>query len=106
MPTYGYECKSCGYSFEVFQSMSDAPLASCPQCGKAIRRIINGGSGIIFKGSGFYVTDKKSGGSGGKTPAKTDKIEKTESSSAAAPACSGCAKVESGTCPAKQAAGS
>ncbi|MDR0722565.1 MAG: zinc ribbon domain-containing protein [Treponema sp.] len=62
MPTYEYECKSCGHTFDVFQGMSDAPLTSCPQCGHALRRLINGGSGIIFKGSGFYVTDKQGGG--------------------------------------------
>ena len=69
MPTYEYECKSCNYVFEAFQGMSEPPLTSCPQCGKEIRRLINGGSGIIFKGSGFYVTDKKSGTS--TVPAKT-----------------------------------
>jgi putative FmdB family regulatory protein len=58
MPTYEYECKSCGYSFDVFQRMSDKPITDCPQCGKEVRRLINGGSGVIFKGSGFYVTDK------------------------------------------------
>jgi putative FmdB family regulatory protein len=62
MPTYEYECKSCGYSFDVFQSMNDEALKKCPQCGKELRRLINGGTGIIFKGSGFYVTDKKGGG--------------------------------------------
>ncbi|MDR0878120.1 MAG: zinc ribbon domain-containing protein [Treponema sp.] len=63
MPTYEYQCKTCSYTFEAFQSMSDAPLKVCPECGKEIRRLINGGSGIIFKGSGFYVTDKGAGGS-------------------------------------------
>jgi putative FmdB family regulatory protein len=63
MPTYEYECKDCGYSFDVFQRMSDDPLKICPQCGKEVRRVINGGTGVIFKGSGFYVTDKKGGGS-------------------------------------------
>jgi putative FmdB family regulatory protein len=63
MPTYEYECKSCGHTFDAFQSMSDSPLKVCPQCGLELRRLINGGSGIIFKGSGFYVTDKKGGGS-------------------------------------------
>jgi putative FmdB family regulatory protein len=67
MPTYEYECKSCGYVFEAFQRMSDSPLTDCPQCGKEIRRLINGGSGIIFKGSGFYVTDKN--GAGGRSSA-------------------------------------
>ena len=61
MPTYEYECKSCGHSFEVFQSMSDTPLKDCPECGKEVRRLIFGGAGVIFKGSGFYITDKNKG---------------------------------------------
>jgi len=59
MPTYEYECTSCGNNFEAFQSMSDAPLTSCPACGKRVRRLINGGTGVIFKGSGFYVNDSR-----------------------------------------------
>jgi putative FmdB family regulatory protein len=70
MPTYEYECKSCGHTFDVFQRMSDPPLTNCPQCGQALRRLINGGSGVIFKGSGFYVTDKHGGSSGTASPAK------------------------------------
>lgn len=62
MPTYDYECTSCGHAFEAFQSMSEEPLSECPECGKAVRRLIGGGVGIIFKGSGFYATDSKSGG--------------------------------------------
>ena len=62
MPTYEYECKSCSHTFEVFQSMSDPPLKNCPECGSEVRRLIFGGSGVIFKGSGFYVTDKGKGG--------------------------------------------
>jgi len=62
MPTYEYECKNCGHGFEVFQSMSDPPLKDCPECGKEVRRLIFGGTGVIFKGSGFYVTDKGKGG--------------------------------------------
>jgi putative FmdB family regulatory protein len=58
MPTYEYECKKCGYNFEVFQSMSDEPLKTCVKCGNEVRRLILGGAGVIFKGSGFYVTDK------------------------------------------------
>jgi putative FmdB family regulatory protein len=64
MPTYGYECKSCGHTFDVFQSMSEDPVKVCPECGKEVRRLINGGTGIIFKGSGFYVTDKGKGSVG------------------------------------------
>ena len=60
MPTYDYECKECGHTFEHFQMMSDEPLTECPSCGGPVRRLIGGGLGIIFKGSGFYVTDNKS----------------------------------------------
>ncbi len=59
MPTYDYECTECGYTFEHFQAMSEAPLETCPECGGKVRRLIGGGLGIIFKGSGFYVTDNK-----------------------------------------------
>lgn len=59
MPTYEYECRSCEKTFDVFQSMSDAPLAACPTCGGKVRRLIGGGTGIIFKGSGFYVNDSR-----------------------------------------------
>jgi putative FmdB family regulatory protein len=59
MPTYEYVCASCGNDFDVFQSMSDDPLKVCPTCGGAVRRKINGGTGVIFKGSGFYKNDSK-----------------------------------------------
>lgn len=61
MPTYDYECTECGYTFEYFQSMNDDPLEKCPECGGKVKRLIGGGLGIIFKGSGFYVTDNKKG---------------------------------------------
>jgi putative FmdB family regulatory protein len=84
MPTYEYECKSCGHNFEVFQSMSEEPLKTCVKCGKEVRRLIFGGAGVIFKGSGFYVTDKGNGTKvPGKTPAgKTSRAAKTESTTA------------------------
>jgi len=60
VPTYDYQCDSCGHVFEAFQSMSDDPLRQCPECEElALRRLISGGSGVIFKGSGFYVTDSR-----------------------------------------------
>ena len=80
MPTYEYECTECGYSFEVFQSMSDEPLKTCSRCGKKVRRLIFGGAGVIFKGSGFYVTDKAAGKGKGQA-AKADKSESKPSSS-------------------------
>ena len=59
MPTYDYECQECGHLFEYFQSINDDPLSECPVCGKKVKRLIGGGIGIIFKGSGFYVNDSK-----------------------------------------------
>jgi putative FmdB family regulatory protein len=102
MPTYEYECKSCGHGFEVFQSMSDAPLKICPQCGREIRRLINGGTGVIFKGAGFYVTDKKA------APAKAAKKDgasenSAKSADAGGAACTACAKAES--CPGNSGGG-
>jgi putative FmdB family regulatory protein len=60
MPTYEYKCQICGYSFEKFQSMKDKPLETCPECNGKVQRMIGGGAGIIFKGSGFYTTDYRS----------------------------------------------
>jgi putative FmdB family regulatory protein len=60
MPTYEYECTKCGHEMEAFQSMKDAPLKKCPSCGRpALRRKVGGGAGLIFKGTGFYITDYK-----------------------------------------------
>jgi putative FmdB family regulatory protein len=106
MPTYEYECKSCGHNFEVFQSITDAPLSDCPQCGKEIRRLINGGGGVIFKGSGFYVTDKKDGN--GKNPLSKPADKKTEKSDGKPenPACASCpaSAASGGFCPASEKA--
>jgi putative FmdB family regulatory protein len=63
MPTYDYRCKDCGHQLEEFQSVTDAPLTTCPKCGGNLQRLITGGSGLIFKGSGFYITDYKNGNS-------------------------------------------
>lgn len=68
MPTYEYHCEKCGHRFEKFQSMSAQPLNVCPQdsCGLKrwgkgpVKRAISGGAGLIFKGSGFYITDYRS----------------------------------------------
>lgn len=59
MPTYEYICKTCGYEFEEFQSMSAEPLKICPKCSNKIVRKIGTGAGLVFKGSGFYITDYK-----------------------------------------------
>ena len=57
MPTYDYKCKKCENIFEYFQSMSDSVLKNCPKCKGSVRRLVSGGAGLIFKGSGFYLTD-------------------------------------------------
>ncbi len=59
MPTYEYQCSSCNYYFEAFQSINDEPIKTCPKCGGKVRKLISSGAGLIFKGSGFYITDYK-----------------------------------------------
>jgi putative FmdB family regulatory protein len=63
MPTYEYQCAK-GHHFERVQKMSDEPVAECPQCGARASRKISGGQGLIFKGSGFYITDYGKDGKG------------------------------------------
>ena len=78
MPTYGYICDKCGHEFETFQSMTADPLKVCPKalCGKTrwgkgkVKRSISAGAGLLFKGSGFYITDYRS--EGYKQAAKND----------------------------------
>jgi putative FmdB family regulatory protein len=61
MPTYDYECKACGHSFEKFQSIKAPAIRKCPRCGKLkVRRLLGTGAGVIFKGNGFYQTDYRS----------------------------------------------
>ncbi|MDQ3224078.1 MAG: zinc ribbon domain-containing protein [Gemmatimonadota bacterium] len=77
MPTYEYQCPK-GHEFELFQKMSEKPRAKCPMCGKIAARQISGGAGLVFKGSGFYITDY---GRDGKGPRK-DPTEKSDSGGA------------------------
>lgn len=74
MPTYEYRCGACGHAFERFQSMNDDPVRECPECGQdAAERMISSGAGLIFKGSGFYVTDyKRSSGESGQEAGASD----------------------------------
>ncbi|HEX2281580.1 MAG TPA: FmdB family zinc ribbon protein [Thermomicrobiales bacterium] len=91
MPTYTYQCDSCGHGFEAVQRFADDPLTECPQCGASIRRVIQP-VGVVFKGSGWYITDSRpkssSEGDGAKdapskatdkadAPVKADKTEKS-----------------------------
>lgn len=79
MPTYEYECEKCKYRFDRYQHINEEPLSDCPECGGHVKRLISGGGGIIFHGTGFYCTDYRSKeykarakeDSGSSTPAKT-----------------------------------
>jgi putative FmdB family regulatory protein len=85
MPTYEYECGACGHRFEKYQSMTEKAIKKCPKCGKAkAERVISGGAGVLFKGSGFYQTDYRS--KGYKEAAKKDVPKKDTPT---APSCSG-----------------
>jgi len=87
MPTYEYECQKCGKVFEVFQKMKDAPLSSCldENCKGKVKRLIGKGSGLIFKGAGFYATDYRSEGY-----KKREKEERSSSTSS----CNACSRKE------------
>ena len=98
MPTYEYKCDACGHQFDQLQSIKAEPLKKCPACGKAkLRRLIGTGAGLIFKGSGFYITDYRdaaykekakadSGGGDAKDTKKETKEAKSPSSSDSASA--------------------
>ena len=84
MPTYGYKCKKCKHEFEEFQSITAPPIRKCPKCNGEVMRLLGGGAGILFKGSGFYETDYRSESyknaaqketSSGKTEKKETKAE-------------------------------
>jgi len=84
MPTYEYECEACGHAFDIMQSITDKKLSQCPKCKEPkLARLIGMGSGIVFKGTGFYETDYKRKA---EKPAKED--------------CSTCCAAEKGSCPA------
>lgn len=80
MPIYEYECLSCGKRTEVLQRIDDAPLAACPECGSAVRKLVSTPA-FQFKGSGWYVTDyagKKGGGMESKPESKSDDAGKSD----------------------------
>ncbi|TVR91107.1 MAG: zinc ribbon domain-containing protein [Spirochaetaceae bacterium] len=90
MPTYEYECSSCAHRFEELQSMSAPALEVCPSCGKpSLRRLVGGGIGIIFKGSGFYVNDSKKKSSSSNGAGKTSSSPAATSTAAAGAAGNG-----------------
>lgn len=78
MPTYEYQCQKCGHRFSEFQKITDPPVRNCPKCGRknCVEQVISGGAGLIFKGSGFYITDykkKSSGTDSGSSSSGSDK---------------------------------
>lgn len=85
MPTYEYECRKCGYQFDRFQSITAAPLKTCPKCKGRVHRMLTTGSGIIFKGSGFYETDYKHQHASVETPPPESKAEGGGESKAESP---------------------
>lgn len=86
MPTYDYRCLSCKHKFELFQSMTEEPISTCPKCGGEVKRLIGAGAGPIFKGSGFYQTDYKnsSNGNNQKSDKKTSTVTETSKKTKAA----------------------
>ncbi len=81
MPTYEYRCSECGHELEALQSIKAEPLKTCPQCNSdSLRRLIGAGAGLIFKGSGFYITDYKNGNTNGRTEKQTGSEKKENTS--------------------------
>ncbi|MGV9675193.1 FmdB family zinc ribbon protein [Nocardia sp. NPDC003482] len=80
MPTYSYQCTQCGDKFDIVQSFSDNALTTCEKCDGKLRKLFNS-VGIVFKGSGFYRTDSRSGSSTASEPAKAASSNGSESSS-------------------------
>ena len=79
MPLYEYQCQNCGVRFERLQRKSDPSPAECPECGGTVRRLIQS-PGIIFKGSGFYVTDNRRSGAGSRRSSAKSSDSSTETS--------------------------
>ena len=101
MPTYEYVCPA-GHEFEKFQKITEKPRTKCPICGKLATRKISGGAGLVFKGSGFYITDYGKDGKGPRKPEKAETADKPAESKTESKAETKPAKSE--TKPSKKAA--
>ena len=97
MPTYQYACTTCDHRFEAVQSFSDDALTECPACGGKLRKVFSS-VGIVFKGSGFYRTDSRSGSSTvGASSSSDGSSSSSDSSSVKSDSGSGSAKADSGS---------
>lgn len=85
MPVYEYECVKCGYRFEFFKRNSEKEPDACPKCKGSLKRVISGGVGFVFKGSGFYITDYKR-----KEDKKSEEKSKSSCSTCSGGNCSTC----------------
>jgi putative FmdB family regulatory protein len=85
MPVYEYECEQCGTHFERIQSVRDEPIRRCPECSGTVHKVFHP-AGIIFKGSGWYITDSRKSSSGAVTGESKTSTETKEESKPAAPA--------------------
>lgn len=86
MPTYEYACSACGHKFERFESITSKPNKTCEKCAKKkAERLISGGGGLLFKGTGFYITDYKKGGGGAVAAGESKSDSKSESKSESKP---------------------
>ena len=86
MPIYEYQCSNCGHHLEELQSISEPPLVKCPNCGKnTLKKLIGSGGGLIFKGSGFYLTDYKNKSSVNNASPKKQKTPEKKSDTPAKP---------------------
>lgn len=94
MPTYEYKCLDCGIQFDRFQSITEDPIQECPECSGQTKRLIGAGAGLIFKGSGFYITDYRN--EGYKESAKKDKESSSSSGEESKSSDSKTSKTESG----------
>jgi putative FmdB family regulatory protein len=81
VPTYTYQCKECGHSFDLFHNINAKPRVKCPKCEGKCTRLIGCGAGIIFKGSGFYQTDYKNGGNAVTSSKKVESKSETKGDS-------------------------